>query len=45
MVDESPELVIDEENNSEVETDYLGYKVNIHDIDIKRAVVVETMYE
>ena len=33
IVDEAPEVVIDEESNNEGETDPLGYEVNVHDIE------------
>ena len=36
-------MVIDEESNSERETNYLGYEVNVHDIEIERTFVVETV--
>ena len=45
IVDEAPEVVIDEERDSEGETDSLGDEVNVHDIEIERPVVVETVDE
>ena len=45
IVDKSPEVVIDKESGSEVETDYLEDELNAHGIERERTVVVETVDE
>ena len=36
-------MVIYEERNSEEENESLGFEVNVHDIEIQRTVVIETV--
>ena len=45
IVYEAPDVVIDEERNSEGETDSLRDELNVHNIERERTVVVETMEE